>query len=121
MLQYREDSDNGIVEITIETKITQEDFNRVAGQMEAFINAHGKIKILEEIRHFSGCDASVLWEGIKFDMKHLKHYSHCAVVCDEGWVGPIARAAGAMISCKVRVFPPDQIDEARQWLKSPDA
>ena len=121
MLEYREDPDNGIVEITIDAKITQEDFDRVAGQMEAFINAHGKIKILEEIRQFSGCDASVLWEGTKFDMKHLKDYSHCAVVSDKGWVGPIAKAAGAMISCKVRVFPLDQIDEARRWLKSPDA
>ena len=120
MLGYRENPEHGIVEITIDTKITQEDFDRVARQMEAFIEAHGKVKILEEIRHLSGFDASVLWSGLKFDMKHLKDYSHCAVVSDKGWVGPVAKAAGAMISCKVRVFPLDQIEQARQWLRSPD-
>jgi len=81
------------------------------------VKRRGKIKILEVIREFPGFDPSVLWEGIIFDLKHINDISHCAVVSDKGWVGPLSKAAGAFISCKIRVFKLNERDEARKWLE----
>lgn len=116
--EYKEYPEDSLVELIVDGKVTQEDFNRIAGQMEVFITAHGKIKLLEEIRNFEGFDPSMLWDGIKFDMKYLKNFSHCAVLTDMGWVGPFSKAAGAFISCKVRTFPLDKKDDAIEWLNN---
>ena len=118
MFEYKENAENKTIEIIIDGKIEQEEFDKVAPQMEDFIGAHGKIKVLEEIRKFEGMDPSVFWDGLKFDMKHLKDVSHCAVVSDLGWVGPVAKASGVFFSCKIRTFPTNKLGEAKEWLKS---
>ncbi len=118
---YKEDPEHKIVEFIIDGKVTQEDFNYIAGELDNFIEKHGRIKLLEEIRKLEGFDASMVWEGIKFDiknLKHIRHISHCAVVSDIGWLSPISKAAGAFISCKIRTFTLDQLDEARAWLQA---
>jgi len=58
---------------------------------------------------------------MKFDMKNIRHISHCAVVSDVGWFSPMSKAAGAFMSTKLRTFNMDEIDAARAWLKDPDA
>ena len=115
---YTEDPEHKIAELVVEGKVTQEDFNNITGQLDNFIEKHGRIKLLEEIRTLEGFEVSMMWDSIKFDMKHLKHISRCAVVSDIGWLSPISKAAGAFISCKVRTFTLDQLDEARAWLQA---
>ena len=118
---YKEDPEHKIAELVVDGKVTHEDFNNIAIQLENFIEKHGQIKLLEKIRTLEGFDASMMWEGIKFDiknLKHIRHISHCAVVSDIGWLSPISKAAGAFISCKIRTFTLDQIDEARAWLQA---
>jgi len=118
---YKEYPEHKIAELVVDGKVTHEDFNNIAIQLENFIEKHGQIKLLEKIRTLEGFDASMMWEGIKFDIKNLKHIrniSHCAVVSDIGWLSPISKAAGAFISCKIRTFTLDQIDEARAWLQA---
>ncbi len=120
MIEYTEDTYNGIVELTIDGKVTQEDFDKCIGPIEDLISARGTIRILEVIKSFTGMDPSALWEGIKFDFLHLKDISHCAVVSDKGWVGPATTAASMFFPCKIRVFPLEEIDEARKWLAEAD-
>jgi len=117
---YKEFHAEKIVELYVEGKVTQEDFDRIAGQLHQFIETHGKIKLLEVVRNFEGFDPSMLWDGIKFDMKHIPNISHCAVVSDIGWLSPLAKAAGGFISTKLRTFSLNQLEEAKQWLKKPD-
>ena len=118
---YKEDPVHKIAELVVDGKVRHEDFNNIAVQLENFIEKQGRIKLLEEIRTLESIDASMVWEGIKFDiknLKHIRHISHCAVVSDIGWLSPISKAAGAFISCKIRTFTLDQIDEARAWLQA---
>ena len=67
----KEDPANKTVEIVVNGKVTKDDYNRIAGQLESFISTHGRIKVLEVIRDFKGIDPAVIVEGIKFDIKHL--------------------------------------------------
>lgn len=117
---YKEIPEQKTAEIIVDGKVTKEDFDQITGQLHKFIETHGKIKFLEVIKNFKGFDPSVIWDGIKFDMQHLRFISHCAVVSDIGWISPISRAAGAFMSTKLRTFSLDQLNEARQWIKNPD-
>lgn len=117
MTGYEEDPETGIVELVVDGKVTKEDFERLSGRLEAFIEKQGKIKLLEDIRDFKGFDPSVIVKGIRFDIEHLKDISHAAVVTDVGWIGPFTRAAGSFVRTEVRVFRRAEIDDARAWLR----
>lgn len=114
--KYQEFPDLQTVEITVNGRVTKKDFDKIAPKMEKFIEEHGTIKILEVIDDFSGFDLSVITDGIRFDLKHLKNFSHCALVCNDGWMGPFTRTLAPFFSIDIRTFKMDQLDEARAWL-----
>ncbi len=121
-LSYIEYPDTKTVEIHVDGKVTREEFNTVIANMGRFIQNYGEVKLLESIATFKvGMDMHMLWEGMKFDLKNIRHISHCAVVSDIGWISPMSKAAGAFMSTRLRTFNMDEIDAARAWLKDPDA
>lgn len=115
---YKEHPEEKMVEIEVDGKVTSEDFDSIAPSVESFIAQHGKIKLLEIIRDFSGFELSVLAKGIKFDVKHMKDFSHCAVVSESGWVGPFTRMAAPFFDIEIKNFSIDQEPAAREWLRS---
>lgn len=116
--EYKEYADLKTVEIMMDGKLTEEDFDRVAEQIEAFIKTHGKIKIIEIIRNFGGFEWAAFTKGFKFDMEHMKDFSHCAVVTDEGWIGPFSRMLAPFFSIGIKTFKLEEEQQARDWLKS---
>jgi len=121
-LSYIEYPDTKTVEIHVDGKVAREEFDSTLAKMDLFIQSNGTIKLLESVTTFKvGMDMHMLWEGMKFDLKNIRHISHCAVVSDIGWISPMSKAAGAFMSTKLRTFNIDEIDAARAWLKDPDA
>ncbi|MGB3279675.1 MAG: STAS/SEC14 domain-containing protein [Pseudorhodobacter sp.] len=113
---YRMIHETKTFEFTVSGKVTSEDFDALAAPLEDFVDEHGKIRLLEIIEDFQGFDPSVLWKGLKFDIKIIPHISQCAVVSDMGWISPITKAAGAFMSTKLRTFDLSELDAARAWL-----
>ncbi len=97
-------------------KISREDYDTAVAPMQAFIDRHGTVKFIEVVESFKGFDPSILWPGLKFDWQNIQHISHVAVVTDIGWMGPMSKAAGALISTKLRVFDMDDLNAARDWI-----
>ncbi|MCV2892672.1 STAS/SEC14 domain-containing protein [Lentibacter sp. XHP0401] len=117
-LVYSEDDSTKTAMITVSGKITKEDYDTVITPIQAFIDKHGSINFIEVVESFAGFEPSVLWPGIKFDITHLKHIDRVAVVSDIGWISPITKAAGYFMSTKLRMFDMDELDEAKDWVKS---
>lgn len=117
---YNEDPTTRVVELTVSGRITRDDYDSVIDRIQTFIDAHDTIKLIEIIESFEGFDPSVIWPGIKFDVKNVRHISHVAVVSDIGWIGPLSKAAGALVSTKLRTFDRDQLDAARAWITQTD-
>ena len=113
---YTEIPEKKRVEFTVSGHISKADYEKIARPMEAFIEAHGKVQMIEVVDHFSGFDPSILLPGIKFDFKAVPHISHIALVTDIGWISPIARAVGALLPSRLRVFERDDLEAARAWL-----
>ena len=118
---YVEDDTTKTAEITASGHLTREDYEKVIPQMQAFIDRHGTIKFVEILESFKGFDPTLLWSGIKFDMRNIQHISHVAIVSDVGWISPFSTAAGAFLSTKLRTFSMAEVDAARAWVKSPEA
>ena len=115
-IQYSEDPETRTVELTVADRITHEDYDAVADRLQAFIDTHGTIRLIEVIETLEGFDPAMIWPGIKFDMKNLRHISHVAVVSDIGWIGPVSKAAGAVLTTKLRTFDLADVEAARKWI-----
>ena len=116
MIEYKNNPNDNIVEIAVEGKLTEADFERAIAQMTADIEKHGKLRLLEEIRSFEGMDLMTLWKDAQFGLKHVNDFSHVAVVADAEWMRTIAAAAGNVLSAKVKAFDRSNIEAARNWL-----
>lgn len=114
-MTYHSSDTTNVVEIVVEGKITVNDFERVLPQIKADLNRHGKIKILEEIRHFEGIDPMALWVDIQ-NAYLAKDITHGAVVADAKWIRTVTEAIGAIIPMEIRSFERAQIENARTWL-----
>lgn len=114
---YSEDKTLPVAEIKVIGRVTQEDMDSILPKLTRFIEKHGEIGIVEIIESFEGFDASTIWEGLKFDVKHLSQVTHAAVVSDIGWIGTMTRAAGRIMPVTVRMFSMDEVDEARAWAR----
>ncbi len=115
---YSQNDTTRIAEITVDGQVEEADFDKIAGPLQDFIDHHGTIGFVEVVESLGSFDLSMIPKGIAFDIKNLKHISHAAIVTDIGWLSPITKGAGAFMSTKLRTFPLDQVDAAREWVKS---
>ncbi|MGA9423313.1 MAG: STAS/SEC14 domain-containing protein [Rhodanobacteraceae bacterium] len=118
MLEHRQIGNTNILELTLDGAMSRDEFTRVAAKIEQMLAEHGKLRILEIIRNIGAIEPSALWEDFKFSPRHLKDFTHAAVVSDHKWIEWMTAAVSPFISAKVRCFPMDRIDEARRWLES---
>jgi len=112
-----EHPDAPIIELVIDGHVTRADFDSVAERIEVMIAAQGNIRVIEVIESLEGFDPSLLWTGLKFDIRNLGHISHVAVVSDLGWIGPVSKAAGSVLTTKLRTFDLAHLDAARAWIR----
>ena len=119
-LSYTEWPGAPVVELVVKGRVTREDYEAIVEPLQAFIDCHGTVRVIEVIEDLDGFDAGVLLPGIRFDLKNMRNVSHVAVVSDIGWLSPVSRAAGALTPITVRSFPLAQMHEARKWIKNPD-
>ena len=107
-----------VATLTLDGKVTKEDFEEVAGPLERFIEANEKVRILEVIKSFEGFEPSVLIRGSGFDLRNMSKVSHVAVVSDIGWISPITQAAAAVTPIRMRSYGLSAMAEAREWLET---
>lgn len=116
MIEYKNNLDSNIVEVTVEGKITKADIEETITQLKLDLKHHGKLRILEEIRSFGGIDPIALWQDVNFGLAHANDFTHAAVVADAKWMRTISQAVDSILPAKVKVFELSQIELAREWL-----
>lgn len=115
---YTEDETAPVVEIKVLGRVTENDMNQILPKLEAFIDKHGTIKMVEVIEKLDGFDPSTILDGLKFDAKHLSDISHVAIVTDIPWVGFMTSVADVFMPVVVRRFDMNKIEEARDWVRT---
>lgn len=119
MIEMRESPDSDIIELTIDGHVTAKDYHELAERFLAAYEKHGKIRVLKEIRSINGVDFEVLKEKLILALvKHIKDVKCGALVTDEHWLEQLTDFLKPAYPCPVRCFKLNQIEEARQWLRS---
>ena len=116
MLTLTEIQGTNILEFTLDGSLSREEFDEIVEKAEEMIEAHGKVKIIEIVRHIGKIEPSAIWADLKWEPRHLKYFTHVAVVADQKWIEWIAAACKVFISAEMRVFHLDELEEARAWI-----
>ncbi|MBN8838611.1 MAG: STAS/SEC14 domain-containing protein [Sphingomonadales bacterium] len=111
---------DGLVELVVDGAISREDFDSVVTTLEAQFETHQKLNVVEIVRKFGGIAPALWWRDVKWSFGHLDRFGRCAIVTDAGWIGPVARALGAMLPIELRTFHIDGLEAARAWARGSD-
>jgi len=72
--------------------------------------------VLFDIADLQGWDAGVVWEDIKFDIKHFADIERLAMIGDKKWQHGMAMFFKPFTKATIRYFDHAEAPEARKWL-----
>lgn len=107
-----------VLEARVTEKLTHADYQEFASRFEAMLKQHGKLNVLFEMVNFHGWEAAVLWDDIKFDVKHFSDIQRLAMVGDRKWEKAMSVFSQLFTRAKVRYFDSSASNEARAWVKA---
>jgi hypothetical protein len=119
MIECREIANTDIVELIIDGRVTAEEYHAVAEKLLPMLEKHRQIRVLKEVRSFTGMDLGIFKEKLLAAwLTHLKDVVAVAVVCDELWMEQLTNFLKPIYPYPVRCFKLAQVEEARAWLAS---
>ena len=109
-----------VVAYEVSGTLTSLDYQDVITPLvEEKLKTHDKLKILVVLgEDFDGATASAMWDDARLGLSHLASFSKMAIVTDIGWVRHGAKIFGPLIPAQMLVFDTDQLDAAKEWIKS---
>lgn len=116
MLKFEQYEDTNLLECTLDGPLTRADFDALTAKADEMIEQFGQLRFLEVIEKIGKIQPSALWADFKWGPKHIKSFSHVAVVADQKWIEWMIVPFRKFMSCEVRVFHLDELEDARQWL-----
>ncbi|ODT64023.1 MAG: hypothetical protein ABS77_01955 [Phenylobacterium sp. SCN 69-14] len=117
MLDFKTDEDAGYIELTVDGSIDKAEYEAAVQAIEALLETHTKINAVEVVRSFGGMEPSLWWRDLSYGLSRLDAFGRCAVVTDNGWLGPMARFFAAFLSVELRTFDMKDLEAARSWAR----
>ena len=106
----------GTIGLRASGQVSEEDCRDV---LVPTINAameQGKVRLMCVLEDEVGYKPGAVWAETKIWFKNLKGWERVAVVSDADWLENAVRRFGWMMPGKVKVFEPDDVRGAKQWL-----
>jgi nucleotide-binding universal stress UspA family protein len=98
--------------------LTRDDYRKYLPRLEEAIRKHGKVSVLVHVESLSGIRFGALWEELKFDLKHFRHFKRIALVGDKKWHEWSISFASHLTPAEGRYFPSAELEEAWSWIRS---
>lgn len=117
MIEYRNNPNNNVVELTVDGKITTADFKSLVAKVDADFAKYGKLRVLEDIYRLEEIDPMVLWAVLQ-QIRRIYDVTHAAIVVDAKWLRSSAKVISGIYPFEIKVFERSLIEEARVWLAS---
>jgi hypothetical protein len=119
MVNYELLRTDGILVIRPEASLEAADFQRIAQEVDPYIEASGKLHgVMIDAKFFPGWkDFAALVAHLKFVKDHHRQIERIAAVSDSGFLSIAPKIASHFVQAEVRHFAHSQRDEALAWLR----
>jgi stage II sporulation SpoAA-like protein len=121
MIQRLDDMPPGTLGFLASGTITRGEYHEMIAPVLQTLERGQPVNLLfATAEDFSGLDLGALWEDLKtagtVGLKHRSAWRRFAVVTDKDWMRHAIAGFGWLSPGELRVFPPDQLDAARDWV-----
>ena len=118
MITHELHRDRGILIVTPQGPLTSSDFEKLAGEVDPFIEEQGELAgLMIYVESFPGWeDFAGLVAHLKFVKEHQKKIRKVAAVTDGKFVSVAPRIAQHFVSAEIKHFDYVQRDAALEWL-----
>ncbi len=120
MLTIMPQSHDNVLGVQGTGKVTDHDYlNILIPQLEEVLKKYGKARFLYYLDEgFAGWEMGAMWEDAKFGLRHKDDFEKIAVVGGPKWVAWGTRLFSHFMEGQVKIFPPEELQAAWDWLNS---
>jgi hypothetical protein len=120
MIEALEGFPANVVAFACHGHVTKQDYDSVLLPVVAkALEENEKLRLYYETApDFAGIEAGAVWEDTKVGMTHLLRWERLAVVTDVDWIRHTMRLFAFLVPGEMKVFPPDEAAQAREWIVS---
>lgn len=118
MVEQILDLPENVLGFTASGTVTAKDYETtIVPAVEALFARKTKVRFLYHLgEHFSGFEASAIWDDARLGLRHLAGWERIAVVSDVEWIRAAVKIFGLVIPGHVRVFHDRELAAARNWI-----
>ena len=119
MITFELNPAQGILIISPQDSLEADDFQRIAEQVDPYIESNGKLHgVMIDAPSFPGWkDFSALVAHLKFVRDHHRKIEKIAAVSDSAFLAFAPKIASHFVQAEIRHFPQSQSVEALDWLR----
>ena len=83
------------------------------------MDAGARPRLLAILENFEGWERGADWNDLDFLFAHSNDIAKIAIVTEPRWEAEVLAFAGAGVRrAPVKLFPPGEVEQAREWLKT---
>lgn len=97
-------------------EVTREEYDRVRPEFRSFMEEHGNVRLLLEVRELRDVGLRAVLEDLKLTTEYLRDFERVALVSDAKWHQAMADAFGAITPGDVETFDRNEQAKAEEWL-----
>ena len=113
-IQYQPDD---ICVLRISGILKRSEFGAEERALARHIDTGSNPRLLVILENFEGWERSADWDNLDFYLSHGDKISKIAIVAEPRWETlALAFARSGCPPCASKVFPPNELDQARNWL-----
>ena len=83
MLKFEQYQDTNLLECTLDGPLIRKDYDALTAKADEMIEQFGQLRFLEVIERIGKIQPSAIWADFKWGPKHIKSFTHVAVVVDK--------------------------------------
>jgi hypothetical protein len=118
MLRIDNLTENKVLTITANGRITKEDYEQLLPELEELLNKHDSLRFYIELENLSGFEIGALWKDVKFDFKYKNQYGRTAIVGEKKWEEWGTKISRMFFDSEMKFFYEDQSDDAWNWVNA---
>jgi hypothetical protein len=110
----------GTLGFRISGRLTREEYFQLLDPIREQLERGERVSFLiATAPDFSGLDVGAMWEDVKVagsvGLRYRSSWERLAVVTDKDWMRHGVAAFGWVIPGEIRVFDPDELEQAKAW------
>jgi len=111
--------DNDICVARVSGLLRQSEFSAQQNIMADKMDGGARPRLLAILENFEGWERGADWNDLDFLFAHSNDIAKIAIVTEPRWEAEVLAFAGAGVRrAPVKLFPPGEVEQAREWLKT---